>query len=88
MKTKVAEKKYFQFFSQIDVTSKRGRFNQIFFAQIQAEESSTILFFWFKVKRPLKLLEIEFDFLSKFKRRHKIENCAQTCIFMSADIHI
>ena len=39
------EKKLFSIFFQNDVTSRPGRSNQIFLAQMKALKSSTILFF-------------------------------------------
>ena len=52
----------FNFYLQNDVTSRRGRFYQIFLAQMKAYKKFYNLIFWFEVKRPLSLLEIKFEF--------------------------
>ena len=52
----------FNFYSQNDVTSRRGRFYQIFEAQMKAYKKFYNLVFWFEVERALSHLEIEFEF--------------------------
>ena len=48
----------FNFYSQNDVTSRRGRFYRIFLIQMKAQEKFYNLVFRFEVKRPLGLLKI------------------------------